>query len=308
MRGSPEFQAGNLARTLFRSGAKKIERINPEHQHHGKTGSYLTTETYKKTWINLFYFAKDYWKIKDCTQLNEDVIEDYLYDKIYSDKGISQQYLEKLSSAIGKLEIALTHFMRDECGKESHYDFSIRLKIVNDARRTDMVADNYHNRAYQNPQQLIDSLINPLHQIAAAMEYEGSARLAATTLIMPKQLHGYRIDLITGIEKGLIMSKEKGGISKEVMVSKKTYTQIEEYIEKNGKFKIDRQQYMTDIRKTCNALGVKPSGSHGLRWSFCRRRMMEYAKAGYTYEQSLQAVSWEMKHNRASITEHYLGS
>lgn len=35
--------------------------------------------------------------------------------------------------------------------------------------------------------------------------------------------------------------------------------------------------------------------------------MMEYDKAGYTYEQSLQAVSWEIKHNQANITEHYLG-
>jgi hypothetical protein len=54
-------------------------------------------------------------------------------------------------------------------------------------------------------------------------------------------------------------------------------------------------------------MSMTPEGSHGLRWNFAKRRIMEYAKAGYTYEQSLQAVSWEMKHNRASITEHYLG-
>ncbi|MGE4456838.1 MAG: hypothetical protein AB7E13_07865 [Arcobacteraceae bacterium] len=34
--------------------------------------------------------------------------------------------------------------------------------------------------------------------------------------------------------------------------------------------------------------------------------ILEYAKAGYSYAQSLQEVSYEMKHNRASITEHYL--
>ena len=34
--------------------------------------------------------------------------------------------------------------------------------------------------------------------------------------------------------------------------------------------------------------------------------MFEYAKAGYSYDDSLQEVSYEMKHNRASITEHYL--
>ncbi|MGE3614088.1 MAG: hypothetical protein AB7G20_11505 [Sulfurimonas sp.] len=33
----------------------------------------------------------------------------------------------------------------------------------------------------------------------------------------------------------------------------------------------------------------------------------KYAKSGYSYAQSLQEASYEMKHNRASITEHYLG-
>ena len=34
--------------------------------------------------------------------------------------------------------------------------------------------------------------------------------------------------------------------------------------------------------------------------------MFEYGKADYSYSDSLQQVSYEMKHNRASITEHYL--
>lgn len=305
MRGSPEYQASILIRKLFREGCKKIERIDPTHQHYQKLSSYTTADTYKKTFITLLYFAKDHWKIKDCTKIDSDVIEDYLYEKI--DSGISQQYLERLSSAIGKFEIALKQFMVEEIGEDRHYDFSIRFAIVNEARRTGMVIDNYHNRAYQNPQQLIDSLSNPLHKIAAATEYEGGARISATTLIKSDQLIGYSVDPITGIEKGLIMTREKGGIRKEVMVSKKTYAQIEQYINQNGLFKIDRQQYMTDIRESCKAIGIPPSGSHGWRWSFCRRRMMEYAKAGYTYEQSLQAVSWEMKHQRLKITTHYLG-
>jgi len=34
---------------------------------------------------------------------------------------------------------------------------------------------------------------------------------------------------------------------------------------------------------------------------------MEYTQAGYSYNDSLLNVSSEMKHNRADITEHYLG-
>lgn len=304
MRGSPEYQASILIRKLFQEGSKKTERIDPTHQHYQKLSSYTTADTYKKTFITLLYFAKDHWKIKDCTKIDSDVIEDYLCEKI--DRGISQQYLERLSSAIGKFEIALKRFMQ-EIGEDRYYDFSIRFAIVNQARRTGMVGDNYHNRAYKNPQQLIDSLSNPLHKIAAATEYEGGARISATTLIKPDQLIGYSVDTITGIEKGLIMTREKGGIRKEVMVSIETYDQIKRHVHVNGLFKIDRQQYMKDIRDTCKRLDIKPEGSHGLRWSYAKRRMMEYAHAGYTYEQSLQAVSWEMKHQRLKITTHYLG-
>ena len=46
---------------------------------------------------------------------------------------------------------------------------------------------------------------------------------------------------------------------------------------------------------------------HGFRWTFAQNRVREYQNNGYTYEQALQGVSWEMKHYRASITEHYLG-
>jgi len=91
-----------------------------------------------------------------------------------------------------------------------------------------------------------------------------------------------------------------------VLVSTTTYERLLHHFKSIKRFKIDRQKYSGDIREACERMGISPEGSHGLRWSFAQRRMMEYAKAGYTYEQSLQAVSWEMKHNRASVTTHYL--
>ena len=66
---------------------------------------------------------------------------------------------------------------------------------------------------------------------------------------------------------------------------------------------------MKDISDSAKRLDIIPNGSHGFRWNFAKNRMLEYAKsnyANYTYEQSLLKVSSEMKHNRASITEHYL--
>jgi integrase len=95
----------------------------------------------------------------------------------------------------------------------------------------------------------------------------------------------------------------------DVLISPKTYKRIEEYFlhKKTPVFKIRYQAYVDDIRETCKRLNIDPKGSHGFRWTFAQNRVREYQKHGYTYEQALQGVSWEMKHFRASITEHYLG-
>jgi hypothetical protein len=75
-------------------------------------------------------------------------------------------------------------------------------------------------------------------------------------------------------KKALFLRKKK--VEKKVLVSLDTYNRLEGYLDCVG-----------ILRK--------------------ERRMFEYAKAGYSYQDSLQQVSYEMKHNRASITSHYLG-
>ena len=126
-------------------------------------------------------------------------------------------------------------------------------------------------------------------------------------LIKPEQLKSTKIDSITNTQKGIIFTKEKGGKEGEVIVSVSTYNELQSYLSQNPKFKINRQAYYVDIRQSALVSNEAPEASHGLRWNFAKRRMLEYAKSSYSYEDSLQQVSYEMKHNRASITLHYLG-
>ena len=93
----------------------------------------------------------------------------------------------------------------------------------------------------------------------------------------------------------------------KVLISSRTYGKLQKYIQENRRFKIDYQAYADDIRQICLRLGITPHGSHGFRWTFAQTRVRAYQDAGYSYEQALQGVSWEMKHVRANITEHYLG-
>ena len=262
-------------------------------------------ESYRAIWNNLFNYLKEHWNIKDFEKISSEHIAAYMDYKI--EYYPSKQYLEKISAALGKLEIALKHFAKHIRNEMREYDFSIRQTLLDEARDLNYVVNNYHNRAYNNPEALINALQNPLHQLAAMIQYEGGARIEGVALIKRDQLLGTKLDSITNTQKGIIFTKEKGGKEGEVLVSIETYNELKGYLSQHPLFKINRQTYYEDIKQSSKRCKESSEASHGLRWNFAKRRMFEYAKAGYSYADSLQNVSYEMKHNRASITEHYLG-
>jgi hypothetical protein len=304
MRGSVYYQSSQLVKQIFVEGVKKEDKINPTHSHYQFVSSYKTMESYRNIWNNLFNYLLEHWKIKDFEKINSEHIIAYMDYKI--EYYPSKQYLEKISAALGKLEIALKLFSKNISKLEKNYDFSIRQIILDNARDLKQVANNYHNRAYSNPNLLISNLKNSMHKIAAKIQHESGARIEGVALIKSEQLLGTKLDSITNMEKGIIFTKEKGGKVGEVLVSIDTYTNLESYILEYNKFKINRQEYYNDLKQAAIASNENPEASHGLRWNFAKRRMFEYGKAGYSYDDCLQQVSFEMKHNRASITKHYL--
>lgn len=264
-------------------------------------------DTYRRVWNNFFNYLKEHWKLKNCELVTEEHVEAYFLYKI--EYYPSKQYAEKISSALGKLEIALTKYSKSYKEIPVVYDFSIRQNILNHARDYKLVANNYTNRTYQNPQIIIDHLSNLKHRLAASIQLQGGARVEGVSLIKQEQLKGYKVDEISQKKKGIMQTKEKGGKVGDILVSPEIYTQLEEYFSSTQStvFKLSYQKYADDIKHVCKELKITPKGSHGFRWTFAQNRVREYQSYGYSYEQSLQGVSWEMKHFRASITEHYLG-
>ena len=304
MRGSVYYQSSQLVKQIFEVGAKKEDKINPDHEHYQMVASYKTMESYRAIWNNFFNYLLEHWKLKDFEKIEPHHIQAYMDYKV--EYYPSKQYLEKISAALGKLEIALKKFAKNIHNVDREYDFSIRQTILDEDRDLKYVSNNYHNRAYNNPLFLIENLKDPLHKIAAKIQYEGGARIEGVALIKKDQMMGIKVDSITNKEVGIVLTKEKGGKSGEVLVSIDTYTNLNSYILEYDKFKINRQKYYNDIKQAAISLNENPEASHGLRWNFAKRRMFEYGKAGYSYEECLQQVSYEMKHNRASITQHYL--
>ena len=253
----------------------------------------------------MFNYLQEHWKIKNFELIEAYHVSSYMDYKI--EYYPSKKYLAKISAAIGKLELALTKFAKNIHNKNTTYDFSIRQTILKEARDLNFVADNYHNRAYNNPQQLISTLKEPIHKLSASIQYEGGARIEGIALIKEEQLRGIIFDKITNTNKGSIWTKEKGGKEGLVLMNIDTYKQLELYIQNHGKFRIDKQKYWSDLKQAAIDCKEIPEASHGLRWNFAKRRMFEYAKNSYSYDDCLQHASWEMKHNRPNITKHYLG-
>ena len=266
--------------------------------------SFKTMESYRNIWNNFFNYLKEHWGIRDFEKISGEHVAAYMDYKI--EYYPSKKYLAKISSALGKLEIALKLFSKNIRGVEKDYDFSIRQTILDNARDLKLVASNYHNRAYANPEQLIANLKDDYHRLAAQIQYQGGARIEGVALIKPEQLQGTKIDPITNKEVGIIVTKEKGGKVGEVLVNIDTYNSLENYFFFETVFKINRQKYYNDLKQAAMLSKEDPEASHGLRWNFAQRRMFEYGKAGFKYNDCLQQVSYEMKHNRASITNHYL--
>jgi hypothetical protein len=305
MRGSVEYQTAQLTKIIFQEGAKKRERIDPNHPYYQKVSSYSTMKSYRNIWNNFFHYLREQWRINNAEKIEGGHVAAYMYYKI--EYYPSRQYLEKISAAMGKLEIALKHYTQYKYDRMKGYDFSVRQRILQSAKDLKQIASSYHNRAYQNPKALISQMKNSSHILAAQIQLEGGTRLEGVGLIKKEQLMGYRYDPITQTQVGVIETKEKGGKIGDILLSMDTYNALEKYISEHGRFHINKQHYMREIKEACISLGILPDGSHGFRWNFAQRRLFEYAQADYTYEQSLQLVSNEMKHNRASITEHYIG-
>jgi integrase len=305
MRGSVYYQSAELTKAIFAEGAKKEDRTDPSSAYFGCVASYKTMETYRNVWNNLGHYLKEHWGVKDFEALTDEHISAYMAYKI--EYYPSKQYLEKLSSALGKLELALKRYTAAKYGTPKEYAFNIRQLHLDNARKLKIVADGYHNRVYDNPALLIQNLSKYEHRLAATIQLEGGARSEAVTLIKQSQLKGYKTDNIAGKEVGVIETKEKGGKVGDVLVSIETYQQLGGYLQNNKQFKINYSACSDDIRQACLRLKIKPEGSHGFRWTFAQNRVREYQKYEYSYEEALQGVSLEMKHFRASITEHYLG-
>lgn len=307
MRGSVYYQVTQLIKSNFIESAKKIDRIDPQHPHFNCIASFETAATYRRVWENMFLYLREHWKLKNIELIKSEHVEAYLYYKV--EYFPSLQYIQKINSAISKLEFTLNKFSINKYGFNERiiYDFSISKNLYNHFRNEEMIVENYIDRCYDDPQLVIDSLENPLHRDIANVQLHGGARIEGAGHLKAENFKGYEFDEIENRHCGVLWTKEKGGKEGPVYIPIELYYKLQKQLsEDTPLIKVNYQLYADDIRQTCHKLGIKPQGGHAFRHSFARRRMIAYQKVGYSYEESLLEVSNEMKHNRKEITLVYL--
>ena len=335
MRGSAANILTEICKIIYQPDLSKNDQ-----KKEGLLANAHTVEAYKNAWDEIIKFALVECKIKDFQAVTADNIEQYFSLKLQT--GITIQYAELISSAIGKLETALKKlaYKYGNTGKYQAYDFSIRFKLLNEAKERNMLKKGskvkYYNRAYANPRALINALKNPLYKLAATIQLEGGPRVSAVEKIYElrqikphklsennlseieiiketskhvfvNQLQGIRPDDYTKEQIGFLFTVEKGGKPGLVRISIETYELLQKYLEENGSFKVNYDQYIEALYEAAKETNQTYFSSHGLRWNYAQNRIIQLQEHGYSYAEAQQIVSWEMKHRRPAVSLHYQG-
>lgn len=268
-----------------------------------KIYSYRTAEVYKDTWHDFGRWAKEHLGIKDVEKYTGEHIKAYLENRIAD--GVKYSTFERECSALAKFENAL-NLWSEKNGKTAEYNFRDTIKEIK-AEAREILDKSVESRAYEDPKSLISEIKDEMHKTIASIQYEGGARINEVWQIEKSDLKGIREDNITGEQRGYIEVEGKGGKEREIAVSVETYQKVSEILEQRENMKFDKDEYREALKEASLLSGQDYTGSHGLRWNFAQERMEELSeKTELTYEEKLQQISWEMGHERADITEHYL--
>lgn len=314
MRGGINYQVNTVFREsgIFAPGTSKHAEKSAARESGARTWadlgrelriySYGTAQTYKDTWHQCARWCRENLGVKDIERLQADHIKTYLENRMAD--GVKYSTFERECAALSKFENALTMYAEKK-GSDASYSF--RDAIVEVKQEASQVLDRtVETRAYESPESLIFALKDEKYQVVAAVQYEGGARLNEVWRIGAKDLKGIREDPHTGAQKGIISVYGKGGKEREIKVSPETFRAVAAHVE-HGAMNFNKSAYREALKEAAFESNQDYHGSHGLRWNYAQERMDELLKTtSMTYVEGLQTVAWEMGHERADISEHYL--
>lgn len=328
MRGSIKSQCGAALKTIT-----KIGQSRHEAKATGEVGIF-STATRNAVGQRLFplqEFCKKE-RIKHLEKMSPQNMEKYLDIRLrhHMAKKNSLHTFRAELSALGKLEQGLNRFSELHRGGKFKYDWSLLRKEISIAAKEVLQRETstYKDRAYLCPDAIIKAISNPVHQLQAKIQLEAGCRAegvgapskgengkAYNPMTMANWHHpetrqqlGTVIDPITREPVATFWTKEKGGKVAYHFCTLKTREDILSHIEKYGCLESNYKEYLASVNQAAMDVSQyhQGRGTHGLRHNFAQNRYDQAIRRGYSDEQAKYAVSQEMSHNRADITEAYL--
>lgn len=261
--------------------------------------SYRTADAYRAVWRNVFKYAKENYAVKDIEKLTGEHVAAYLNHKV-EDK-VAYATFQQYAAAAEKLETALNIYT-DAKNVINPHNFSAAIAEVREVAQKTLARSAGH-REYAAPKAIIGQLRGNF-KIAGRLQLEAGLRIFETNMILKNQL-------LDGNRLKITKLAGKGGKIRIVHLSFKLYTELSNAIKnsEHNRFEYDKSKYRANLKAAAIATNQPYAGksSHGLRWNYSQNRMIELQKQGLTRTQALSQVSHEDGHNRADITEHYLG-
>lgn len=248
--------------------------------------AYKTAESYKETWHKLGHHAREL-GLRDMTKIEPRHVQSFLEKRVAD--GIAYSTWKKEAAHVGKFGVALEKFNGSKC------DLQPVANGVRDLAR-DTLKTSDVIRGFVEPKAVIDEMKNPDYQLLARVQLEGGARAGEVTLIRADQLRDGKIHL----------TNTKGGKERDILVEPDTYKQLQERLSDCNELRVSHDGYRHAVRNAAYESGERCTGTHDFRYCYAQQRYMELTKEGNMPEVAHQIISWEMGHERADITMHYL--
>ncbi len=295
--GTSKHAAKAAAREFITTAGFRGSRSATWHEIGKQLGvhSYATADAYRDTWRHILQHAKEKFHVKDIEKLTSEHIASYLKTKV--DQGVAHATFMQYAAAAEKLETALNMYS-ERFTRGKTYDFSSAIKPLRQSASKTLQHFSGH-REYLHPEKIVDNMKNPVYKTIAELQYRAGLRVKETNMIRSSQLLP---DNRFKVEGG------KGGKIRIIDLPSDLHQKLEKLVNESGdRLEFKENSYRQALKEACASAGEEYTGTHGLRWTYAQNQFQEYQLQGETYEQAEQHISNDLGHNRADITQHYLG-
>lgn len=298
MKGNKNYQVYQVLKNIDGIGISKKENKSVPHLRGGLVTSPLIHSYNSKRVIEarcgeLYDYMRAKFNKKDLQAINGEEIKSFIADKI--EKGLKKRSVDTIISQLEKIRSSLD--MMEKHTKRGHEELFTRedleaCKVMAESAK----ASEHKNRAYKNPDKLINAIKDEKCRIVAELQCDYGLRVSEANKLNDKNFKEY----------DLIEVRGKGGYYILKRLKEDVVEKIREIIQKEGKFFVSQKVYRAELEKACKATKQAFQNTHGLRYNYAQSKYIEYLQQGYEPLEAQKMVSEEMGHHRADITMHYI--